>query len=198
MTTQVLRCLVLDRPCTGHRRYAVSEQRGEGRTSWANKVAGLNKVMRSAGLRDEVARVERLSGGFRNTMFLVTMSSAEKYVVRYYLDEQMGSTEVALLHMIHNSLPAPAVLHSGHDPSAEGRTVVVMEYVGGQTLDAATAESDAAELQPIGRAVGDVLAAMGRIRFDRPGFFLPGLTPDGQNLATPDMILPYVHEAALQ
>jgi Ser/Thr protein kinase RdoA (MazF antagonist) len=137
---------------------------------------------------------EPLSGGFRNRMFLVTMSSSRQYVVRFYLDSCVGQTEIGVLRMIHGSLPAPRVVYSEPEPVGKGQTVSVLEYVRGLPLDGVLRQSTVADLEAIGRTVGSVLADVGRIRFDRPGFLDPGLVPGGQYLATAEMILPYVEE----
>jgi len=146
--------------------------------------------MKAAGVAGDILSVEPLSGGFRNTMSLVTVSPGERYVLRRYLDARMGQIEVALLRRLRGELPVPRVLHA----AGEGRLVAVMEFVDGLSLDTVIRGGTAGDLEAIGLMIGRVLADIGRVQFDRPGFLRPGLIPGGQNLATIDMILPYVHE----
>lgn len=110
-----------------------------------------------------VASVERLTGGYSHEAWLVHCSSGERVVVRF--GEADSGVEAAVLALAGSVVPAPKVLASGDGFS-------VLRFVAGETLEAAfSREIDQDNLKALASELGQIVARIGTVEFDRPGFF---------------------------
>jgi aminoglycoside phosphotransferase (APT) family kinase protein len=119
---------------------------------WAESVTGLTVVS---------SRV--LSGGYSNENTLLDMSDGSRLVLRRYPGSNRCAVETALAARLQGVVPVPPVVAAS---PADG--LLLSEFVAGEPV------SDAAY------AVGETLARIGTVSFEKPGFFGDEtLTPDG-------------------
>ncbi|MER6778160.1 MULTISPECIES: phosphotransferase family protein [unclassified Streptomyces] len=139
--------------------------------------------------------VDPLPGGFTNDMALLTAQPAdapvvERYVLRRYrpsssrVPRNTCAVEVAVLGRAADStVPVTAVVAADPHGRATGRPTLLYRFVDGTPLSQVLADGPVSgEARALGRAVGAVLARIGRVRLPRPGAFgdsslVP--TPDG-------------------
>ncbi|MER7467818.1 phosphotransferase [Streptomyces sp. NPDC097981] len=128
--------------------------------------------------------VEPLPGGFTNDMALLTAQpagapGAERYVLRRYrpsgsrVPRNTCAVEVAVLvRAAARTVPVTAVVASDPHGRATGRPTLLYRFVDGIPLSQVLADGPArGEARDLGRAVGAVLALIGRVRLPRPGAF---------------------------
>ncbi|MFE2547416.1 phosphotransferase family protein [Streptomyces sp. NPDC059355] len=139
--------------------------------------------------------VDPLPGGFTNDMAVLTAESAdvpgaERYVLRRYrpsgsrVPRNTCAVEVAVLgRAAASTVPVTAVVAADPHGRATGRPTLLYRFVDGTPLSQVLADGPVSgEARALGRAVGAVLARIGRVRLPRPGAFgdsslVP--TPDG-------------------
>jgi fructokinase len=118
-----------------------------------------------------------LSGGFRTDNQLLETATGQRYVLRRYPAGSRAAVEAALAAVA--PVPVPEVVAADPDGAAAGEPVLLTRFVPGVPLSTVTAD------EATGRAVGGVLAAIGTVTFDAPGFFHDAsLTPAGEPLST--------------
>jgi Ser/Thr protein kinase RdoA (MazF antagonist) len=118
-----------------------------------------------------VTDVQPLAGGFSHETCLLTLADGERVVVR------LGGTdpgiEAAVMARAGAHAPVPSVLRVVPAVNDEARPAMVLGYVTGTLLSdvLATAARDENDLAELGAEVGRVIAGVGAVTFDRPGFF---------------------------
>ena len=113
-------------------------------------------------LDGDVLRTRTLAGGFSHETSLVRFTDGRSVVARVGGGDH--AVEAAVMTMAASRVPVPRVLRTL--PETDGaRAVMVLEHVDGVPLSAVTGTRE------LGADVGRVLAAIGGITFDRPGFF---------------------------
>ncbi|UQX04720.1 phosphotransferase family protein [Streptomyces sp. RerS4] len=139
-----------------------------------------------------VHKVAPLSGGFTNDMALLTVVrpdevGAERYVLRHRrpcgsrFPRNSCAVEIAVLsRAAARSVPVSAVVAADPQGHVTGRPTLLYRFVEGVPLSKVLAEGpDSGEAQVLGRAIGRVLARIGRVRLPRPGVFADSsLVPD--------------------
>ncbi|MEV6077622.1 phosphotransferase [Streptomyces sp. NPDC052069] len=128
--------------------------------------------------------VDPLPGGFTNDMVLLTAqhpdaAGAERYVVRRYrphgsrVPRNTCAVEIAVLgRAAARAVPVTAVVAADPQGHATGRPTLLYRFVDGTPLSQVLADGPASgEARDLGRAVGVVLARIGRVRLPRPGVF---------------------------
>ncbi|WP_329625276.1 phosphotransferase family protein [Streptomyces sp. NBC_01255] len=135
--------------------------------------------------------VNPLPGGFTNDMALLTARPAsapgtERYVLRRYrphygrVPRNTCAVEVAVLGRVAaHTVPVTAVVAADPHGRATGRPTMLYRFMDGIPLSQVLADGPASgEARELGRAVGAVLARIGRVNLPRPGAFAdPSLVP---------------------
>ncbi|MGI5145463.1 phosphotransferase [Plantactinospora sp. CA-294935] len=134
-------------------------------------------------LGSRVLATRRLAGGFSHETCLVTLSDGQ-VVVR--LGGPDPAVEAAVMATARRHVPVPEVLlvvaAAGGEPAV--RPAMVIEYVSGTPLEQVLAVDGSAgpPLGDLGAEVGRVVAGIGAVTYDRPGFFADGqLTVRGES-----------------
>jgi aminoglycoside phosphotransferase (APT) family kinase protein len=114
-----------------------------------------------------------LSGGHRNRNTLIRTAAGERFVLRQYLQQdgrRAGTIEAALLARLSGRVPVAEVVAADLDGASTGLPTLLCRFVQGVLLKTALSDS-AAPAAGLGRSVGQTLAAIGTLTFDRPGAF---------------------------
>ena len=120
-----------------------------------------------------VLRTRTLAGGYSHETSLVTFTDGWSVVARIGGGDH--AIEAAVMAAAARRVPVPRVLRTLPETAA-ARAVMVLEHVGGRPLSAVTGGT-----RELGADVGRVLATIGGITFDRPGFFAdPTLAVDDE------------------
>ena len=115
-----------------------------------------------------VMEARPLAGGFSHETCLLTLADGERVVVR--LGGPDPAIEAAVMARARAQVAVPAVLRAVPAASADVRPAMVLEYVAGTPLsDVLAAGRDG--MAGLGAEVGRVIACIGAVTFDRPGFF---------------------------
>jgi aminoglycoside phosphotransferase (APT) family kinase protein len=114
-----------------------------------------------------VAAARPLAGGFSHETCLLTLAGGDRVVVR--LGGTDPAVEAAVMGRGRERVPVPEVLRVL--PGSDGvRPAMVLEYVAGTPLsDVLAGGGD--EMAELGAEVGRVIAGVGAVELDRPGFF---------------------------
>lgn len=124
------------------------------------------------GLGSRVVAARTLAGGYSHETCLLTLADGQ-VVAR--LGGSDPAVEAAVMAVAGRHVPVPRVALVV--PAADGsRPAMVLEYVEGTPLSDVLAgpELSVAELRDLGEVAGYVAAAIGAVRFGRPGFFADG------------------------
>jgi len=131
----------------------------------AEEIAGI-----AAALGRPVAGVATLAGGFSHETCLLTLGDGQ-VVAR--IGGSDPAIEAAIMAAAGRLVPVPRVLHVL--PSAQGadgaRPAMVLEYVEGTPLSQVLSVGRADGMGALGAEVGRVVARIGAVGFDQPGFF---------------------------
>jgi aminoglycoside phosphotransferase (APT) family kinase protein len=118
-----------------------------------------------------------LSGGLRNSNYLVYLSSTEPPVVlRVFSAEDPGgccAREAALASLLAGRVPLASVLHS--EPNADPPWNI-LSFVDASRFDIFLLESSVAEIAQASHSAGESLAAIHSFTFEKPGWILPDLS----------------------
>ena len=146
------------------------------RHTWPMRTGELNAITVAIGRA--VVEVRPLAGGFSHETCLLTLADGDRVVVR--LGGPDPATEAAVMSRARAHVPVPQVLCIMPAASEGVRPAMVLEHVAGTPLSdvLAAGEDGMAEL---GAEVGRVIACVGAVTFDRPGFF------GGKELAVREM-----------
>ena len=116
-----------------------------------------------------VVESRRLAGGFSHETCLLTLTDGQ-VVVR--LGGPDPAIEAAIMAPAGAYVPVPRVLLVRPAGDDHVRSAMVLEYVSGTPLsEVLAAGQDAAALGDLGTEVGRVVAEIGAVTFERPGFF---------------------------
>ncbi|MCX4632251.1 phosphotransferase family protein [Streptomyces sp. NBC_01443] len=128
--------------------------------------------------------VDPLPGGFTNDMAVLTAQPAdapgtERFVLRRYrpsasrVPRNTCAVEVAVLgRAAAHTVPVTAVVAADPHGRATGRPTLLYRFVDGTPLSQVLEDGPVpGEAQALGRAVGAVLARIGRVSLPRPGVF---------------------------
>ncbi|WP_246214042.1 phosphotransferase [Kitasatospora viridis] len=135
--------------------------------------------------------VDPLPGGFTNDMALLTAQppdapGAERYVLRRYrpsdsrVPRNTCAVELAVLGRAQaRTVPVTTVVAADPHGRATGRPTLLYRFVDGIPLSQVLADGPVSgDARVLGRAVGRVLARIGRVELPRPGAFGdPSLVP---------------------
>ena len=141
----------------------------------------------------EVISAESTFGGLANTNFKLELSGAEgarQALLRYWQrDQHQAAKEIALLSLVSDRVPVPAVLASGSADPDFGLPYAFIQWIDGEPLETLAPRLDASQLSELGPQVGATLAVIHGYRFDVQGFFGADLIPhDLLEMATPGLL----------
>jgi aminoglycoside phosphotransferase (APT) family kinase protein len=119
-----------------------------------------------------VVRQRRLTGGYRNDNVQVITDEGESFVLRRYREPSACAVELGLAARLTGGVvPVPEVVYADVAGELSGRPVLVSRFEPGTPGDRVLTAGTSGDSAALGRAMGAVLAAIGDLRFSRPGFF---------------------------
>jgi aminoglycoside phosphotransferase (APT) family kinase protein len=124
----------------------------------------------ASALGQTVVEGRPLAGGFSHETCLMTLAGGDRVVVRFGGPDPL--IEAAVMARAGACVPVPQVLRVVPAARDGARPAMVLEYVPGTLLsDVLSASVSEAETAELGAEVGRVIAGIGTVTFDRPGFF---------------------------
>ncbi len=117
--------------------------------------------------------------GFGNENFLVTTRDSSKFVLRRYRRTGLCCVEAAIMaRLMASDIPVPEIIALDDRGDVGGRPLMLRHFTEGFTASDIVHRERPDEVSSMGETVGVTLAAIGRIVFDRVGFFSgPDLVP---------------------
>jgi aminoglycoside phosphotransferase (APT) family kinase protein len=142
-----------------------------------------------------VVAAERLSGGLANTNVKIVIDGrATPLLLRLYQrGRREAMKEVALLRRLRRQVPVAELLFFSVDNPLGDYPYAVIDWVEGERLDRLAAAGE--DAHALGRAVGETLALIHAITFDRHGFFDPDLSLHTVIDLDRDGLLAYIQHA---
>jgi aminoglycoside phosphotransferase (APT) family kinase protein len=132
--------------------------------------------------------------GLRNSSFKLELDRRPCCVVLrvYEHDVSICRKEIDLLERIAATLPVPEILYAEPDGLGEIPPFVLTRYIEGVTLQHLKRSGDGREIAQAAFAVGEVLAEVGRVSFERAGWLGPGADSCGPLMVGNDPIPSFV------
>jgi aminoglycoside phosphotransferase (APT) family kinase protein len=130
--------------------------------------------------RRSIARIEPLSGGLINTTLKITFSSGQSPVVLrlYRRDPTVCLHEVEILQLVRRTVRVQEVLHAEPSGIEGSGPFSILEFVDGYTFQQLKRTNNLEAIHQAAASVGEVLAAIGRYEFEKPGRLV--VTGDGK------------------
>jgi len=124
--------------------------------------------------QSQIAAVEPLSGGLINTNLRIDFqSNHDPVVLRIYRDgANVCRKEIAVHNLIQSAVPVPKILYAEPDPIDDIPSFTILEFVKGLTFQQLKRTGDVQAITQASCSVGEILAAIGRFRFPKPGRFV--------------------------
>jgi aminoglycoside phosphotransferase (APT) family kinase protein len=119
-------------------------------------------------LGEPVLEARPLAGGFSHETCVLTLAGGDRVVVR--VGGRDPAIEAAVMAQARTQVPVPQVLWGGPAVSEGVRPAMVLEYVAGTPLSDVLSDGGDG-IAELGAEVGRVIAGIGAVAFDRPGFF---------------------------
>ncbi|WP_422048376.1 phosphotransferase [Shimia sp.] len=139
-----------------------------------------------SGIGISVTSAQALSGGHSRETWLVTCADNRRVVLRF--GDAHSHIEAAILNRARTVVPVPEVI-------AGGAGFLISEFVEGQTLEELLRAGIAAgEGEALAVQLGQSVAAIGIVEFDRPGFFTDGDMSIGKPLPQAHQLAPMCAE----
>ncbi|HEY4059186.1 MAG TPA: aminoglycoside phosphotransferase family protein [Kofleriaceae bacterium] len=131
-------------------------------------------------VRAPVKNIERVEGGFTNTIHKVTLASGQLLAVKHYAAgaESFGA-ELATLTLLHGSLPVPDITHVDDQAFA-----IVYKWIDGVTLNDLRASGPSTGFASIAEPLGRLMAWLARTDATEPFELAPILERTYQQLST--------------
>ena len=122
----------------------------------------------------QIAAVEPLPGGLINTNLRIDFqTNHDPVVLRLYRDgANVCRKEIAVHNLIRSQVPVPRILYAEPDPVDEIPSFAILEFINGLTFQQLKRTGDVEAVKQASRSVGEILAAIGRFRFLKPGRFV--------------------------
>ena len=135
---------------------------------------------------ERVTAMRTLAGGFSNDNLLLTTARGRRFVLRRFRRADTCAIEAALAERLRGVVAVPEVLAADPAGAAAGEPLLLSAFMPGELLSTALDGAAAAGTDgELGRLVGGALAAIGTVRFARPGMFTgPDLVPDPSGMPT--------------
>ena len=135
----------------------------------------LTELLRPVFAQGRAVRSKHLEYGLVNTNIKVEVSDrATPVILRIYQrSSAVAAKEAALLRALCDRLPVPRLHYSSADNPVTGHPYAILDWVDGERLDVLVGAG--ADIGAIGGAIGDVLARIHGVTFERYGFLGPDL-----------------------
>jgi fructokinase len=148
----------------------------------------LQRIVSRASPRSRVLEAQFLSGGLRNANFkLLLDSGARSRVLRVYEhDVSICRKEIDLLRMLRGAVPVPEVIYAEPRGLDDIPPFALLEYVDGIAFHELRRSGDVEAIAQAAASAGEVLAAVGRFGFPKPGWLGPGPEVTASLLEGPD------------
>jgi aminoglycoside phosphotransferase (APT) family kinase protein len=145
-----------------------------------------------------IIATQPLTGGYSNENIQIIVDGGESFVLRRYRRFNACAVETALAARVGRIVPVPAVVASDPDGRSAGESVLLMTFMPGRPMSEVLPKLNADEAAQLGRSTGAVLATLGTVAFDSPGFFSGGDLDPGPPGAEPTEGLPEFVERCLK
>ncbi len=125
-----------------------------------------------------VLEVQPLTDGLRNANFKLILDRAPECVVLrvYEHDPSLCQKEIDLLRMVSSTVRVPQVIHVEPNGWENLPPFLVMQFIEGVSFRDLKRRGDQDAIVQAAFAIGETLAAIGRIKFARAGWIAPGLS----------------------
>jgi len=136
----------------------------------------LDRIVNTAFPGSRVVSCEPLAAGLRNANFKLGLDNGPgPAVLRVYEhDPSLCRKEIDLARLVRGSVPTPEILYAAPDGVAGVPPYAIMRWEEGITFHELKRSGDGDAVAQAARAAGEVLAAIGRFAFSRPGWIAPG------------------------
>lgn len=122
--------------------------------------------------------------GLANTNYVIE-TARDIYVLRIHArDDALAAKERALYQLVKTSVPVARLLGTGDATVGLGHTFSLLEFVPGETLEAAVAKANSHQLLAVARSLGRVLARLTTFHFATCGDLVAGVA-DGELAVSP-------------
>ena len=141
--------------------------------------AAASVVVHALGWRP--ARVVGLTGGFSSAVLRADPADGRLAVVVRFpgVGAAAVSREALLAERLAGTVPVPEVLFADPNGDATGRPCLITAWADGRAAGEVLAADGAGDGFELGRALGETLGAVGRMRFSRGGLLDDRLEPSG-------------------
>lgn len=141
-------------------------------------VADVQRVLERALGKCSVLQVQPLTDGLRNANFKVVFDRAPQALVLrvYEHDPSLCQKEIDLLQMIKGTVPVPQIIYAEPNGWENLPPLLLMQFIKGISFRNLKRYGDQDAIALAAFAIGETLAAIGRVTFPRQGWIGPGLT----------------------
>lgn len=142
----------------------------------ALELSSITELLRPA-FPDAIAvAAESVGGGLANTNVKVWIDARESPLLLrlYQRGRRQAMKEAALLRRLNGQVPVAGLLFFSIDNPVVDYPYAVLDWVEGERLDVLAAAGE--DIDALGRTIGETLAQIHAITFDRYGFFDPDLS----------------------
>lgn len=133
--------------------------------------AFINDCIRTAFPNSNVADAQILSGGLINTNIKIQFSSGRPPVVLrlYREDAAVCLKEIAILRLVHSTLPVPEVIHVEPNGISSSPPFCILQFVNGLTFQQLKQTRDLEAIHQAAASAGETLARIGAFQFSKSG-----------------------------
>jgi aminoglycoside phosphotransferase (APT) family kinase protein len=136
----------------------------------------LERILASALPGRRVIDLQPLTDGLRNANFKLRLNGTPELVVLrlYEHDASLCQKEIDLMRLVGGAVPVAEVIHAEPRGLDDIPPFMLMRYIEGITFLTLKRTGDAEAIAQAAHSAGESLAAIGRIRFPKPGWLGPG------------------------
>lgn len=137
----------------------------------------VERIARDAFPHCRVSEVRPFPDGYRNANFKLQLEGwPEPFALRIYEhDPSLCQKEADLLRLLAGSVPVPEIIHVAPQGLQEIPPFVLMRCVEGINFRELKRRGDPAAIRQAAYSAGQVLAAIHKFKFEKPGWLDPGL-----------------------
>jgi len=138
----------------------------------------LERIAHTAFPGCRVLSSEPLGDGKRNANFRLQLDPASAPVVLriYEHDPSLCQKEVDLMRLVGGSVPVPEVIYAEPHGGEDLPPFTLTRWIEGITFKGLKRSGDVEAIAQAEQAAGEILAAIGRFQFPKPGWLAPGPT----------------------
>jgi aminoglycoside phosphotransferase (APT) family kinase protein len=133
---------------------------------------GISRWIEAVALpRRRIIAAQPLTGGYSNENIQIIVDGGESFVLRRYRRFNACAVETALAWRVGTVVPVPTIVAADPDGRSAGESVLLMTFMPGRPMSEVLPKLTPADAAELGRSTGAVLATLGTVTFDSPGFF---------------------------